>query len=64
MNLIYEAQLVFQKVDDNIFKIYKSRKNLYKRDVFVGSDRIIKGLNETYKVLVIDDKMQTIVKNF
>ncbi|PAD70611.1 hypothetical protein CHH83_02070 [Bacillus sp. 7586-K] len=57
-----QADLIFEKVTEGIFKITKDRKGIYYGTSFIGVDEVLDSLNNCLKCLVISS--DEIHKNF
>lgn len=62
MQYVHQANLIFMKIDNNIYKNIKSRYG--SKGYYIGASETIEHLNEDSKVVIIDEQGTPIHANF
>jgi hypothetical protein len=61
----YEANLVFTKITEGIYKVYKDKRDLYGAGTYMATPSVVTCLNKSYlKVAIYDERQVFIHANF
>ena len=61
INYLQEAQIAFLEVSSGIYKVAKSRRDMFPKGKYVETYQVIEALNSGEKVLLCRDNLQHIL---